>query len=138
MKYIVKINETEYEVVVEKGAANIINTTLVVAAAPAGTAAAVPAAIPAIAPQAAASAAAVSSAPPAGAAGYIVKSPMPGTILDIRVQSGASIKRGDILLILEAMKMENEIVAPKDGVIGQIFITKGASVVTNDNLISIL
>ena len=133
MKYIVKINETEYEVVVEKGTANIVNTTLVVAAAPAA-----PAAIPVIAPQAAASAAAVSSAPPAGAAGYIVKSPMPGTILDIRVQSGASIKRGDILLILEAMKMENEIVAPKDGVIGQIFITKGVPVVTNDNLISIL
>lgn len=129
MKYIVKINETEYEVVVEKGTANIVNTTLVVAAAPA---------VPAIAPQAAASATAVSAAPPVGAAGYIVKSPMPGTILDIRVQSGASIKRGDILLILEAMKMENEIVAPKDGVIGQIFITKGVSVVTNDNLISIL
>lgn len=130
MKYIVKINQTEYEVEVEKGTANLVNTTVDSMASPAPAAA--------IAPQPAAAAASASSAPSVSTGGYIVKSPMPGTILEIRVQPGASIKRGDVLLILEAMKMENEIVAPVDGVVGQIYLAKGASVATNDIMISIL
>jgi len=66
-----------------------------------------------------------------------LKAPMPGTILDIKISSGDVVKRGDILFILEAMKMENEITSPKDGVIKDINITKGASVSTNDVLATI-
>ena len=62
---------------------------------------------------------------------------MPGTILDIKVNQGARVKEGDILLILEAMKMENEILAPSDGVVSQLFVSKGSSVSTGDNLVSI-
>jgi biotin carboxyl carrier protein len=62
---------------------------------------------------------------------------MPGTILDIRVSPGSSVKAGDILIILEAMKMENEIMAPRDGVVSQIITSKGASVATGDVLLSL-
>ena len=62
---------------------------------------------------------------------------MPGTILDIKVTPGASVKEGDILVILEAMKMENEILAPRDGVVSQIITSKGASVSTGDVLLSL-
>ena len=62
---------------------------------------------------------------------------MPGTILDVKVQAGASVKRGDVLLILEAMKMENEITAPHDGTVLQIAVQKGASVSTGDLLLII-
>lgn len=72
---------------------------------------------------------------PTAAAGEKVNSPMPGTILDIKVSNGAQVKQGDILLILEAMKMENEIVAPCDGKIAQISVNKGQSVNTGDLLI---
>ena len=69
--------------------------------------------------------------------GETIKAPMPGNILDIKTSVGAVVKQGDILLILEAMKMENEIVASKDGKVEQILVTKGASVNTNDILIVI-
>lgn len=130
MIYIVKINDTEYEVEVEKGQANITKTTRIETAAPTPAPAAEPAA-PAPAP--------VSAAPShrAAAGSRIVKAPMPGTILDIKVQPGARVKQGATLLILEAMKMENEVVAPADGVVAQIFVVKGASVSTNDDLLSV-
>ena len=130
MIYIVKINNTEYEVEVEKGQANITKTTRIETAAPTPAPAAEPAA-PAPAP--------VSAAPShrAAAGSRIVKAPMPGTILDIKVQPGARVKKGATLLILEAMKMENEVVAPADGVVAQIFVAKGASVSTNDDLLSV-
>ncbi|WP_434578412.1 biotin/lipoyl-containing protein [Thermoanaerobacterium thermosaccharolyticum] len=66
-----------------------------------------------------------------------VNAPMPGTILDVKVSVGQSVKRGDVLLILEAMKMENEITAPQDGVVAAINISKGASVNTGDVLLSL-
>lgn len=72
-------------------------------------------------------AAPVSSAP---AGGQKINAPMPGTILDVRVQSGSTVKKGDILFILEAMKMENEIMAPCDGTITSVNINAGASVET--------
>ena len=75
------------------------------------------------APVAAAPAAA---GPPPG--GEKVSAPMPGTILDVRVSNGAAVKKGDILFILEAMKMENEIMAPCDGTIASVSVTKGAAV----------
>lgn len=66
-----------------------------------------------------------------------VNAPMPGTILDIKVNVGQPVKRGDVLLILEAMKMENEITAPQDGIVAAINISKGASVNTGDVLLSL-
>jgi biotin carboxyl carrier protein len=62
---------------------------------------------------------------------------MPGTILDIRVKSGDAVKAGDVLLILEAMKMENEIIAPSAGTIDTVQVSRGASVNAGDILLSI-
>ena len=71
------------------------------------------------------------------AAGEVVKSPMPGNILKINVSLGQKVNEGDALLILEAMKMENEVVAPKSGTIAQIIVSKGAVVETGAPLIVI-
>ncbi|MDO4349584.1 MAG: biotin/lipoyl-containing protein, partial [Eubacteriales bacterium] len=71
------------------------------------------------------------------AGGEKVTAPMPGTVLDVKVSQGASVKKGDILLILEAMKMENEIMAPCDGTVKQVVVNKGASVNSGDALIVI-
>ena len=79
------------------------------------------------APKAAASAAAP-AAPVAAGEGQKITAPMPGTILKVNVQNGQSVKNGQVLLVLEAMKMENEIVAPCDGVVTSVTVTKGASV----------
>lgn len=73
-------------------------------------------------------------APKTQGGGAAIKSPMPGTILDIRISQGQKVKKGDILFILEAMKMENEIMAGEDGVIANIVVSKGASVNTDDTL----
>ena len=82
-----------------------------------------------------ASAPVVAPAPVAApAGGETVTAPMPGNILDIKVANGASVKSGDVLIILEAMKMENEIVAPQDGTIVSVSATKGSSVNTGDLL----
>ena len=113
-KYNVNVNGTAYEVTVEE---------VVGGAAPAPVAAA-PAAAPAPAPVAA----------PAGA-GEQVKSPMPGNILSVNVSQGQAVKSGDILVILEAMKMENEILAPRDGTVAQVVTSKGAVVETGAPLV---
>jgi glutaconyl-CoA/methylmalonyl-CoA decarboxylase subunit gamma len=123
MIYIVKINDKEYEVEVEKGKANLIKVTDAVAQAP------VMEAVTAASPAAQTPAPAV---PVNNADGEPVKAPMPGTILDIKVSSGSKVKRGELLFILEAMKMENEVFAPTDGIISQVMVTKGASVITGD------
>ena len=86
--------------------------------------------------------AAVASAPvaaapaaPAGAAGSVtVTAPMPGNILDVKIKAGDSVKAGDTLLILEAMKMENEISAPQDGTIASVNVRKGDVVNSGDLL----
>ena len=76
-------------------------------------------------------------AAPAGAAGAVaVKAPMPGNILDVKVAAGASVKAGDVLVILEAMKMENEIVAPQDGTVASVNVNKGDTVNSGDVLVS--
>ena len=73
----------------------------------------------------------------AGAAGAVtVKAPMPGNILDVKVQAGASVKAGDVLVILEAMKMENEILAPQDGTVASVNVNKGDTVNSGDVLVS--
>ncbi|MGN0544777.1 MAG: biotin/lipoyl-containing protein [Acutalibacteraceae bacterium] len=123
MKYVVTLNGKNYEVEVEETEAII---TAVTDAAPAAT----PAAPAAPAPTAAAPAA---PAAPAATDGQNVLAPMPGTVLSVNVSVGAPVKAGDILLILEAMKMENEIVAPCDGTVRQI-VAKGSSVATDELL----
>ena len=124
-KFIVNVNGNSYEVEVEEVGAGVSAP----AAAPAPAAAAAPKAAPAAAPKAAPKAAA-----PAG--GTPVKAPMPGNVLDIKVQSGTAVKSGDVLIILEAMKMENEIVAPSDGTV-TVVTTKGAAVNTGDVLVTL-
>ena len=103
-----------------------------------GPAAAVPSVVGA-APKAApaASAAPSPASPSVAAGGGAVKSPMPGTILSFKVVKGQTVRRGDVLLILEAMKMENEIVAPFDGFVAALRATEGASVNTGDVLVEL-
>ena len=133
MKYKVTLKNKVYEVEVEQGEAMLVDEYDAVAPVPA--AAPVAAAPAAVAPAAAAPAAA--SAPAAVAAGDAVKSPMPGNILKILVTQGQQVKEGDVLIILEAMKMENEIVATKSGSVAQILVTKGQVVETGSPLIVI-
>lgn len=73
----------------------------------------------------------------ASAGATTVKAPMPGTILDIKVSAGASVNKGDVLCILEAMKMENEILAPQAGTVDAIMVNKGDSVEVNADIISL-
>jgi len=126
MKYKVTLNNRTYEVEVEEGKAMLIDEYEAYApAAPAPVAAAPVAAAPAA---------------PAGAAlaaGEVVKSPMPGNILKINVSQGQKVNEGDVLIVLEAMKMENEIVATKSGTVAQIVTAKGAVVETGAPLVVI-
>ncbi len=130
MKYKVTLNNRTYEVEVEAGQAMLIDEYEAYAPAPIAPAAPVAAAPAAAAPAAAAPAVSV-------AAGEVVKSPMPGNILKINVSLGQKVNEGDALLILEAMKMENEVVAHKSGTIAQIIVSKGAVVETGAPLIVI-
>ena len=131
MKYKVTLNNKTYEVEVEAGEAMLVDEYEAYApAAPAPVVAAAPAAAPAAAAPAA----------PAGAvlaAGEVIKSPMPGNILKINVSNGQKVNEGDVLLILEAMKMENEVVATKAGTVAQIVVAKGAVVETGAPLVVI-
>ena len=133
-KYNITVNGNTYEVEVEAGKAMLMDEYEAIAPAPA--AAAAPVAAPAAAPKAqpAAPKAPVAS----GAAGAVkVNAPMPGTILDVKVSAGQSVKKGDVICVLEAMKMENDIPAPQDGVIASVNIQKGASVNAGDVLASL-
>jgi biotin carboxyl carrier protein len=112
--YKVNVNGTQYMVEIE----------LIDGAAPAQTAA------PAAAPTAPA-------APAAPSGGETVKSPMPGTILDVKVKAGDKVEEGQVLMILEAMKMENEIMAPKSGTVAAVNVSQGAAVQSGDVLCSI-
>ena len=75
--------------------------------------------------------------PAVAGAGETVDSPMPGTILKVNVAAGQTVKEGDLLVILEAMKMENEIFAPKGGTVSQVLVERGTSVNTGDVLVVI-
>ena len=116
--YTITVNGIPYNVTVEETAAG---------AAPAPAAAPAPKATPAPAPKAA----------PAASGSVAVNAPMPGTILDVKVAPGAAVKAGDVLVILEAMKMENEIVAPQDGTVAAVNVKKGDSVNSGDVLASL-
>lgn len=126
MKYNVTLNGKKYEVEVNECEA-VINS--VSAAAPVAPVAAPAAASPAPAAPSAVAGSAVS--------GTQILSPMPGTILKTNVAEGQSVKAGDVVLILEAMKMENEIVAPCDGTIKQLLVSKGSTVDT-DQILAVL
>ena len=131
MKYKVTLNNKTYEVEVEAGEAMLVDEYEAYApAAPAPVAAASVAAAPVAAAPAAPAGAAL-------AAGEVVKSPMPGNILKINVTQGQKGNEGDVLLVLEAMKMENEIVATKSGTVAQIVTAKGAVVETGAPLVVI-
>ncbi len=112
--YKVTVNGTAYEITLEAIDAADVKAAPAVAAAP------TPASAPAAAP----------------AGGETVNAPMPGNVLDIKVANGASVKKGDVLIILEAMKMENEIMAPCDGTVN-VVVTKGAAVETGAVLCTI-
>lgn len=128
MKYKVTLNNRTYEVEVEAGKAMLVDEYEAYAPAPAAPAPAAPA------PAAAAPAPA---APEALAAGEAVNAPMPGNILKIEVKQGDTVKAGQLLVILEAMKMENEIVAPKAGTVAQVVAKVGDKVDTGAALIVI-
>ena len=131
MIYKVTLNGKIYEVEVEKGEAVIQSEYE----------AALPQSAPALATVAQApvqTAAPAQSAPVAAASANAIVAPMPGTINAVKVTSGQQVKKGDVLVILEAMKMENEIYADKDGKVGQVFVQKGASVQTGTALVEIL
>lgn len=114
--YTITVNGTVYDVAVEEKAAGA-------APAPAPVSAPAPAAAPAPAPAA------------GGSAGSVkVTSPMPGKILAVKLSAGADVKKGDVILLLEAMKMENEVVAPQDGKIASINVNSGDMVESGDVL----
>jgi len=148
MKYVATINGKKYEVEVEKleayksldrngvaaPAAPVLPASAPVQrpAAPAPVAAAAPAPAPAPAP-----AAAPAPAPAAPAGATTVEAPMPGKILNIKVSEGQAVKFGEVVVIMEAMKMETEIVAPADGTVSKILVKAGDSVDTGAALVAL-
>lgn len=106
-KYIVNVNGTSYEVTLEQVSADDAKAS---------------------APAAAPAAPTAPAAPVAPASGEKIESPMPGNILSVNVANGQAVKKGDVLMILEAMKMENEILAPCDGTVASLSVAAGASV----------
>ena len=128
MKYKVTLNGRTYEVEVEHGKAMLLDEYEAIAPAPV-------AAAPAAAPVAAAAPAAAPAAPAVTGAGEAVTAPMPGNILKVNVNVGDKVKEGQVLVVLEAMKMENEIMAPKDATITQVVVSKGSTVDTGAPLV---
>ena len=129
MKYKITLNGRTYEVEVEAGKAMLLDEyeAIVPTAAPAAAPAPVEAAAPAAAP----------AAPAVTGAGEAVSAPMPGTILKVNVTQGQAVKEGEVLCILEAMKMENEIMASKAGTVTQVLVSKGSAVDTGAPLVVI-
>ena len=123
-KFNISVNGKKYEVEVEEVGGASAPVSAPKSAAPAPKPAAPAAAKPA-----------AKAAPPAGST--VVKAPMPGTIVSIKVNAGDTVKKGDVLVILEAMKMENEIMAPQDGKVVAVNTSNGVSVNTGDALVSL-
>ena len=132
MKYKITLNDRTYEVEVEAGKAMLLDEYETIApTAPAIPVAAAPVAVaaPVAAP------AATPAAPVVTGGGEAVEAPMPGSVLQINVTVGQAVKEGDVLVVLEAMKMENEIKSPKSGTVTQIVATKGSTVETGAVLV---
>ncbi len=124
MKYIVTLNGKTYEVEVTETEAVLLSAS----EAPTAVSVAAPASVPTE------SIASVVKNDSPVADGTAVKAPMPGTILAVNAAVGAAVKKGDVLFVLEAMKMENDITSPADGTVKQIGVQKGDSVETDDML----
>ena len=119
-RFNVTVNGVSYDVLVEE----------------VGQEASAPAAAP-VAPKAPVAAPAAPKAPAAPAGAVAVKAPMPGTIMKINVSAGQAVKKGDVLCVLEAMKMENDICAPQDCTVASVNVQKGASVASEEVLVTI-
>lgn len=121
-KYNINVNGSMYEVEVEEvgSTANTMVAASTVAA-----------------PKVSAAPKAASKPKVVSAGASDIAAPMPGTVTDIKVKEGQSVQEGDVVMILEAMKMENEIVAPATGTISKIHVDKGAAVVTDQALITL-
>lgn len=124
-KYTITVNGTAYDVQVEDNGA--------VASAP--KAAAAPAAAPKAAPAAAPAAAPKAAAKPVAAGAKTISAPMPGKISKINKKAGDTVKAGDVVIMLEAMKMQNEIMAPADGKIAEVRVNEGQAVNTGDVMV---
>ena len=122
MKYRITLQGKTYEVEVERGEAMILDEYEAMAPA---------------APAPAASAAAPAAPAASVAEGTVVTAPLSGSVLSIPVSAGQAVKAGDVLVLIEAMKMENDVVAPCDGVVRQIVTSKGAQVAAGDVLLVI-
>ena len=128
MKYELTLNGRTYEVEVDLAEPMMMQDFQSYAPAPVAPATPTVEVAPAAAPAA---------APAVTGAGEQVDSPMPGTILKVNVAAGQTVNEGDLLAVLEAMKMENEILPPKGGTVTQVLVEKGASVNTGDVLVVI-
>lgn len=122
-KFNIKVNGKAYEVEVEEIGSSAPSYSAPAAPAPASAPAPAPASTPAPAPVS------------AGASS--IKAPMPGTINAVKVTAGESIKKGQVVAVLEAMKMENEIMAPEDAVVASVAVTQGQSVNTGDVIVTL-
>ena len=135
MKYVVTLNGKNYEVEVTETDAIVTGITEVPVMVAAAPAVAAPVAAPAEAPKAEEAPAAPAAPAAPTASGTQVKAPMPGSILAVKASVGQAVKAGDVLVVLEAMKMENDITAPCDGTVKEIVVTKGTTVNTDDVLV---
>ena len=122
MIYKVTLNDKLYEVEVEQGEAILIG----VSDAP----------VASVAPAAPVTTSAP-AAPVSVGEGEVISSPLPGSVMAIKVSAGQSVKQGQLLILIEAMKMENEVLAPRDGVVRQIITSKGATVQTGAPLLTL-
>jgi glutaconyl-CoA/methylmalonyl-CoA decarboxylase subunit gamma len=137
--YKIQVNGKSYDVTVEEVGASAGTPQAPNGASPrpAAPIAAAPAQASVAATPAARAAASGTAAPRAKTGAVQVKASMPGTLLSFKVKVGQAVKAGEVILILEAMKMENEIVAPVDGVVTALLVSEGASVNTGDVLVEI-
>jgi glutaconyl-CoA decarboxylase len=136
-KFQITVNGQSYQVEVEEVAAfqSAPAPVYAPAPAPAPVAEAAPAPAPAAEPAPAPAPAPAKKAGPVS--GEVIKAPMPGTIVNVIAQEGAKVKKGEVVLILEAMKMENEILSPRDGVVTSIITPKGSSVNSGDPMFAL-